>query len=387
MPRDRDAHIDFLRGIGILLVLLLHYALAYGIANCPLLPLVGEPALRAVFYNGNYGVTMFFVVSGYLITSMSLKRWGEPAHISLRAFYTFRFARIMPCILLVLAIIVALGLMDVKFFQNSARGQPMPDSFFLVAVLSVLTFWHNVLMQSAGWFNYCLNIYWSLSVEEVFYLALPVVFLLFRRKWIIALGCLALVVAGPVYRSMHTDNELFYECGYLANFDAIAMGCLVAMLMTRFTMAGAKARLVRMLAGAGIVFFYLRGIEHHEVSGFSLVAFCTALYLVASVRDQAASFASSRATAFVRWFGRHSYELYLFHIVVLALCRNVWDRKTLPEAAWAPWFALYIAVSALVAMLVARYVSEPANQAIRHRFAASPAVPAPVVKVPLAVRD
>src|SRR5690349_10403329 len=183
MTRTRDAHIDFLRGVGILLVLLLHYALAYGIANCPLLPLVGENALRAVFYNGNYGVTMFFVVSGYLITSMSLKRWGEPARIDLRAFYTFRFARIVPCIVLALVIIVALGLLDVDYFRNSQRGEPMPDSFFWVAALSVLTFWHNVLMQSAGWFNYCLNIYWSLSVEEVFYLALPVAFLLLRRRW------------------------------------------------------------------------------------------------------------------------------------------------------------------------------------------------------------
>jgi peptidoglycan/LPS O-acetylase OafA/YrhL len=319
---------------------------------------------------------MFFVVSGYLITSMSLKRWGEPAQINLRAFYTFRFARIMPCILLALVIIVALGLMDVPYFANRQRGEPMPDSFFLVAVLSVLTFWHNVLMQSAGWFNYCLNIYWSLSVEEVFYLALPAVFLLFRRRWAIAVGCFALIVAGPVYRSMHTDNELFYECGYLANFDAIAMGCLVAMLMTQFKLDGAKARLLRIFSGAGIVFFYLRGIENHEISGFSLVAFCTALYLVASVRDPAASFATSRATAFVRWFGRHSYELYLFHIIVLALCRNFWDKRTLPEIAWTPWFALYIAGSATVAMLVARYVSEPANRAIRNRFVTTSAAPA-----------
>ncbi len=383
MTRTRDAHIDFLRGVGILLVLLLHYALAYGIANCPLLPLVGENALRAVFYNGNYGVTMFFVVSGYLITSMSLKRWGEPAHISLRAFYTFRFARIMPCIVLALVIIVALGLMDVPYFMNSQRGEPMPDSFFLVAVLSVLTFWHNVLMQSAGWFNYCLNIYWSLSVEEVFYLALPLVFLLFRRKWAIAVACFALIAAAPIYRSLHADNELFYECGYLANFDAIAMGCLVALLVTRYSMQGLKARLLRMVAGAGIIVFYLRGIENHEVSGFSMVALCTALYLVASVRDPAASFAASRATAFVRWFGRHSYELYLFHIIVLALCRNVWDKKTLPEIAWTPWFALFIAVSALVAMLIARFISEPANQAIRQRFVPASAAPGLAVKAPL----
>jgi peptidoglycan/LPS O-acetylase OafA/YrhL len=368
-PRERNAHIDFLRGVAILLVLLLHYALAYRLANCPLLPLIGEPALRAVFMNGNYGVTMFFVVSGYLITSMSLVRWGEPARMNLRAFYTFRFARIMPCILLALGIIVSLGLLDVPYFQNRQHGEAMPDTFFVTAALSVLTFWHNLLMQSEGWFNYCMNIYWSLSVEEVFYLALPLVFLALRRQWAIAIGCLALIVIGPIYRGMHTDDELFYECGYLANFDAIAMGVLVAFLAARHKIDGGRAKLLRIAGGLGVVVFYLRGIDGHEVSGFSLVAFCTALYLAGSVRDDRASFATGRLTAFVRWFGRHSYELYLFHIVVLALARNAWDRNDLPAAAWLPWMLLYVGVSALVAMVVARWLSEPANRAIRRRLA------------------
>jgi peptidoglycan/LPS O-acetylase OafA/YrhL len=350
-------------------VLLLHYALAYRIANCPLTPLIGETAVRAVFFNGNYGVTMFFVVSGYLITSMSLARWGEPAGVKLRAFYTFRFARIMPCIVLALAIIVSLGLLDVPYFQNRQQGEPMPDTFFVTAALSVLTFWHNLLMQSEGWFNYCMNIYWSLSVEEVFYLALPLVFLAFRRRWLIVVGCVALIVIGPLYRAQHTDDELFYECGYLANFDAIAMGVLVAFLSARHRIDGARAKWLRIAGGLGVVGFYLRGIAGHEVSGFSLVAFSTALYLAGSVRDDAAGFATGRWTAWVRWFGRHSYELYLFHIVVLALARNAWDRNDLPAAAWLPWLLLYVGVSALVAMAVARWLSEPANRAIRRRLA------------------
>ncbi|HUQ11362.1 MAG TPA: acyltransferase [Steroidobacteraceae bacterium] len=368
-PRGRNAHIDFLRGVAILLVLLLHYALAYRLANFPLAPLIGEQALRAVFLNGNYGVTMFFVVSGYLITSMSLARWGEPARMNWRAFYVFRFARIMPCILLALAIIVSLGLLDVPYFQNRQHGEPMPDSFFATAALSVLTFWHNVLMQSEGWFNYCLNIYWSLSVEEVFYLALPLVFLALRRQWAIALGCLALVVAAPIYRGLHADDELFFECGYLANFDAIAMGVLVAFIAARRKIDGTPAKLLRVAGGLGIAVFYLRGIDGHEVSGFSLVALCTALYLAGSVRDDGASFATGRLTAFVRWFGRHSYELYLFHIVVLALARNACDRDDLPAWAWLPWMLLYVGVSALAAMVVSRWLSEPANRAIRRRFA------------------
>ena len=367
----RNSHIDFLRGVGISLVLLLHFALAYGVQNCPLSRLMGEDALRAVFFNGNFGVTMFFVVSGYLITSMSLARWGEPVGIDARAFYVFRFARIMPSLLLALAIIASLGVMDVKFFASAQRGEPLPDSFFLVAVLSVLTFWHNVLMQSAGWFNYCMNIYWSLSVEEVFYLGLPLVFLAFRRRWLIAAACLSLIVIAPVYRHAHADDELFFECGYLACFDAIAMGCLTAMVVRRVRLEGARATLLRAAAIFAFVVIYLRGIEHHEVTSFSLIALCAALYLFASVNDERASFATGRATAFMRWLGRHSYELYLFHILVLALLRNVWDKRTLPAAAWTPWLVLFIAASAFVAMLVARFVSEPANRAIRSRLTAS----------------
>jgi peptidoglycan/LPS O-acetylase OafA/YrhL len=77
----------------------------------------------------------------------------------------------------------------------------------VLAVASVLSFWHNVLMQSQGWFNYCLNIYWSLSVEEVFYLALPVSCLILRRKWLMVLACLALIIYAPIYR-VHASMPL-----------------------------------------------------------------------------------------------------------------------------------------------------------------------------------
>jgi peptidoglycan/LPS O-acetylase OafA/YrhL len=371
MTRDRNAHIDFLRGIAVSVVLLLHYALAYGIKNVPLRELIGQEGLEAVFFNGNFGVTMFFVISGYLITSMSLARWGEPAQINVREFYIYRFARIMPSLLLALVIIVTLGLLDVPFFQSNSLGEPLPDSYFWVAVFSVLTFWHNVLMQSAGWFNYCLNIYWSLSVEEVFYLAFPLAFLALRRKPLLVVCCLVLMVLGPIYRSVHTDNMIFYECGYLANFDAIAMGCVTAFLVSKYKIQGTSATLLRVVASVGMIVFYLRGIKTHEVSGFSLVAFFTAIYLLGSVSDGSASFATGRATQFVRWLGRHSYELYLFHIIVLALMRNIWNKQTLPAVAWLPWLILFLGASVFAATLVARFVSEPANRAIRHRFGLS----------------
>lgn len=156
-----------LRGTAILCVLVLRFALAYGLKDSPLGELLPPWLLRGISWNGNYGVTMLFATSGFLITSNALGRWGELHHIDARTFYVLRMARIMPALLLALAVIVALGAMGLHYFANTDDGHHLPTSHFVLGAGSVLTFWHNVLMQSTGYFNYCLNVYWSLSVEEV----------------------------------------------------------------------------------------------------------------------------------------------------------------------------------------------------------------------------
>ena len=365
---QRNARIDCVRGVAILLVLLLHFALAYRLANLPLTAIVGMPAARAIFYNGNYGVTAFFVVSGYLITSMSMTRWRTLGNIDAVAFYVLRFARIFPPLLLALAVITVLGCAGLQYFSNTDGGHQLPAAYFLIAVGSVLTFWHNVLMQSDGWFNYCLNIYWSLSVEEVFYLALPIAFLALRNKTLFAVFCALLIAYAPVYRFQHAENELYWECGYLACFDAISAGCLTALAAQRWAIRGALARAVRVGAAIAFAAIYLWGIDGHEVYGFTLIAASVAAYLFAAVNDSAPGPASSRLAGPLRWLGRHSYELYLFHIIVLGLMRNILDRNDLPAAAWVPWLAVFLSVSALAAGAVANLVSNPANASLRHRY-------------------
>jgi peptidoglycan/LPS O-acetylase OafA/YrhL len=70
----------------------------------------------------------------------------------------------------------------------------------------------------------------------------------------------------------------------------------------------------------------------------------------------------------LRWLGRHSYEVYLFHIIVLALMRNLLSRDDVSYDTRLPLLCLFVALSVVVAALVARYVSEPANMAIRSRY-------------------
>lgn len=365
-PLQRNLPIDLLRGVAILLVLVLHFTLAFGLSDSWVGDLIGKEWTGRLALNGNYGVTLFFTISGYLITSNALARFGDLAHIELRTFYTQRFARIMPCLLLALAIIVLLGCLHLPFFANDDDSHALPSSFFWLAAGSVLTFWHNLLMQSYGWFNYCLNIYWSLSIEETFYLAFPILAVLLRKRWLFVAVCLALIAVGPWYRGLHADDELFFECGNWACYDAIALGCLTALLTQRWQPSAALARLAWPAASIVLATVYLVGIHGHERVGFSLIALCTAVLLAAST--SAVLPRPSQLTRAFAWFGSHSYELYLFHIIVLAGLRNVTDRAHLSHAMRLPLLLGFVAVSTLLAWTIARYVGEPANRALRARL-------------------
>lgn len=363
----RNAYIDLLRGAAIVCVLILHFSLSYGIRQSPI-GLLPDALIRALAQNGNYGVTIFFVISGYLITRLSLQRWGDLAGIDVRAFYVMRVARIMPPLLPALTLIVVLGSLGVPSFSNTDGGHSLPASHFLLGAGSVLTFWHNVLMQSAGYFNYCLNIYWSLSVEEMFYLLVPLLCRTLRRTWMLVAACALLIVLAPCYRAAHSDNEIYYMYGYLACFDAIAIGCLCAMLERALRPGPGLARALLWGGAAAMAALYVRGYEGIEALGFSVMALCAGVFLMGAAGAAPMAALAARISAPLRWMGRHSYELYLYHIIVLALLRNLMVKADLTAVTRLLLLLLFVAVSCLLAALVARYVAQPANLALRRRL-------------------
>lgn len=364
LSSTRSARIDLLRGVAIFAVLLLHFSLTYNLVDSPLSRILPAKWVHAAVINGNYGVTIFFVISGFLITSNNLLRYGSLAEVRLRQFYAFRFARIVPPLILALCVIVLLGLLGLHSFVNSRHGQLLPPAFWFIAILSVLTFWHNVLMHAAGYFNYCLNIYWSLSVEEVFYLTFPIACVLLKRNRFIIALCLAAIVCGPLYRSLHRDNEIDFMYAYPACFDAIAFGCLAAVVYRHRTFGRISEFSIRLLAGISLAAAYLAGIDGHEVFGFTCVALCTALLLI-NAFDGARAAAKYFPGRMLCWFGRHSYELYLFHIIILGLLRDWIPRTRLPYAYKLPLFAVFLLLSALLAGGVARYFADPINARLR----------------------
>lgn len=364
----RNVYIDMLRGVSILLVMLLHFSLSYHLQISPLQRWISIPTLRAIFYNGNYGVDIFFVISGFLITSNALDRYGSLEGIDVWHFYRLRFFRLYPLVLLALLVITVLGLAGLHHFSNIHRGVPLGNRFFLIADLSVLTFWHNLLMQWVGYFNYAMNIYWSLSVEEVFYLVFPLILVTVRRTWqLAALACVC-VVAGPIYRDIHRDNELFFLYGNAACIDLLTYGCVAAGVARMLTLGASVRWVAAALSGIAGAVIYMRGIHGHEALGASVLGMLTAIYVIA-VDGLPAHGIVRRLGMPLAWLGSHSYELYLFHIVVLGLIVESVPKAAMTPGEKLPMLAAFLLLSAVLAWMAARWYGNPLNRVLRHRFA------------------
>ena len=364
----RNLYIDMLRGVSIVMVMLLHYSLAYRLHASPLNEWVSVTTLRTIFFNGNYGVSVFFVISGFLITTNIVRRYGSLAGTDVVHFYKLRFFRLYPSVVLALAVITALGLAGFSNFANANKHEDFGNGFFVIGNLSVLTFWHNILMERVGYFNYAMNIYWSLSVEEVFYLLYPLVLVVARRRWqLVVLGCVAIVI-GPAYRWVHSDDELFFMYGNLACVDMLVFGCAAAVAANLVTWTPPVRRALALLSFIAMAWVYMQGIGGNEAFGATLLGIAAAVFLVAVSRLSPGAIARHMGRP-LAWFGSHSYELYLFHIVVLGVMVDLVPRAAMAPGRKLPMLALFFVLSAVFAWVVARFYGDPINRRLRKRFA------------------
>ncbi|WP_175691475.1 acyltransferase family protein [Burkholderia anthina] len=358
----RNARIDMLRGVSILLVLLHHFNIPYSLRDTSVARVFGWDAVHAVVRNGNYGVTMFFVISGYLITSNARRRWGSLDALDVRAFYVSRIARIVPCLLLLLALVNGLAAAGVPIFENHAP-QGIAVSFWLVNLAS-LTFWMNVLIGAAGWVNYALGVLWSLSVEEVFYLSFPLLCLALRREaWLFAFWAVVVAI-GPVYRFTHAGDESGFLYAYFACFDGIAIGCCTALLAARARWQGLAAAPVQWLTALAMSVLYLAWpISESHVVGVSAMALGTAVLLVGT--HASGTNTPGRALAPLRWSGRLSYELYLFHLIVLGALRTFWPPSATHGDDKLLLLIAYLLLSAALSAAIARGIAAPLERVVK----------------------
>jgi len=166
---------------------------------------------RALLLHADLGVRVFFIISGFLITSLLLNERSKSGSISLRQFYIRRALRILPAFFLFVGCVALLSNFGVI---------PIPDWFWLY----VLTYTVN-FAQRSPWVLYHL---WTLSVEEQFYLLWPLVMKIARPRTWAAVAILA-IAASPAVHALHRFLGVrlaFYAFPFVCG--PIAMGCLLA---------------------------------------------------------------------------------------------------------------------------------------------------------------
>ncbi len=357
--RARNPGIDLLRGLSIVLVVMHHTALRIPLGKGLLADWLPGRVLDGLQYNGFESVFLFFVISGFLIASNSLARWGALAALDAKAFYRRRAARILPCLLILVALLCGLALAGANHYVLERPGQTLPG-----AASSALGLYLNVYEARTGYLPAGWDVLWSLSIEEVFYLAFPVMCLLLGRTRLLVplLGLLALSI--PVVRASIHHDEIWSEKNYLQGMAAIATGVLAALVVRRWpAMRPSTVRWTTALGVTGLLAVFFAGTELWHVlrSKYMLVLTFSAAALVVASRWRGAAGAAAPKAAFawLRSFGRLSYEIYLTHMFVVWLVVDRFVAAGAPLRWGVAWYPLVLAGAWALGWLVARFVSVP----------------------------
>jgi peptidoglycan/LPS O-acetylase OafA/YrhL len=364
----RNARIDLLRGVAILLVILDHLAQRIPPGRGVLGAFLPPRVIDGLFSHGYEAVFIFFVISGFLITSMSLDRWRRLNRIDMRTFYSLRVARIVPCLLVLVAVLSLLDLLGVKHYVMEHANQSLPGA--LTAALGLYLNWYEGYTGQylpAGW-----DVLWSLSIEEVFYIGFPLLCLLLRRGWFLTTFLVLLALSLPWTRSAAlATNEVWHEKAYLPGMAAIAAGVLTALLATRFQPRRWTIFLVvggSLGMGAVLLADDILWRVFHE--GLLLVlTLSSACLLLAFHRDErSGSDKALPGTAWLCAFGRLSYEVYLTHVFVVFAVVEIFRATGAHLKFGILWYLPAVTLCWLLATLVDKTLSTPCNRALRDRL-------------------
>lgn len=297
-PTGSIPSLDGLRALSIGLVLLAH---AQGT--------VGFPSGLAVLLHslgdvGHLGVRVFFVISGFLITTLLLSEKARTGQVSLRAFYLRRFFRIFPVFYVYIIVIACLAVAHIV----SLRGGDLLHAF---------TYTMNYHADRSWWLGHA----WSLSVEEQFYIIWPAVIAFANRKWALRVT-VTVILLSPftkflTYHLLPSMREGMGE-SFHTLADIIAVGCLLALVREQLGENPLYLRLLRskvMLALPIIILVTTRLLPHARFSWFlgePLLNVCIALSIDWCIRNRNGRLGKLLNAPPMVALGVLSYSLYLW---------------------------------------------------------------------------
>jgi peptidoglycan/LPS O-acetylase OafA/YrhL len=337
--------LDGLRGIAILLVLFSHSTIFTEFVQ------LRNWGLQA----GYTGVSLFFVLSGYLITRLMLIEESQTGRVSLSRFFLRRAIRLFPALWLYLAVVATLKL------TGCLKELPWHD------FVSSFFYFRNFVGHGDETGHF-----WSLSLEEQFYLVWPAFFLICNSRptlrFAVALTLIAIVLVWRTMASCYglaTEGAMYIRSDF--RFDAPMIGCVLALLEN--INPGLRRRIPALslpisLAVLGMWLVFAPYLSYSHLTGqvvVPLIGFAIILSSVARERNN-----NFLTMVPLIWVGNISYGLYIWH--------GLFVGPPTGCLGCFRWFPVNIAVTFFSAILSYRFVEKPAMR-LRHHLNTSVIVP------------
>lgn len=269
------------------------------------------------FPGGFLGVDLFFVLSGFLITQILLGNLGRYRRLNYRAFYKNRILRLFPALALLLVTWFA-------YSQITNRAQ----LFEIDVIFAIVFYYLNWFLIATLQVPEGLSHMWSLAIEEQFYLFWPVLLALLAknisRTKLLASCIIGLIIAVASWRAYlwHSDvNWLFLYVRTDTRIDSILTGTLLAYLLSHNLLNIRNIKVFSPVA-ATVLILALFSFDNESPflyrGGFTLIAILAAVLIYHAVKAAEAE-EIFFDWAFLRWLGKISYGLYLWHVPVFSV--------------------------------------------------------------------
>lgn len=275
------------------------------------------------FVPGGFGVTLFFFISGYLITELLIQEHGSTGKIEIGSFYLRRFLRLGPALI---AMIIAVSLFYFLLFGSISWSE----------ICAAIFYYTNYYVIYGGAVPLPFGPLWSLAVEEHYYLAYPLLFAVtwkYRRSFL--LGLLALTIAVLTWRIVlvfcfHAPEIRTYVATD-TRIDSIIYGAILSSALNThhaWFSAYCERWWVTVLAiVALLISFIYRDAIFRETFRYSLQGVALIPLFYSTLRAQRFSIARRiLESGPLIWIGRLSYSIYLWHFSVMSITKEMTEN-------------------------------------------------------------